>query len=237
MKEEYLKAIAFYRQHKFWGEPEYYNIGDDITFWQGDDFNDKYLSLKVIKPAKVHCYQHSTGKGIHKVYTKGDYPSLDELEGLSKFSVIPDNTYWAIALRLIDETKSPAGRYQLTFVAHGVGSTAIESTHKDDNAKYTQLESTASENEITCAIYVRDMQTGVYVIIGSIHLHYDSAHGVISVDDINILEESNFHLALTLVDNTKFDFIMSEKHSWLSYTQQQKIVFKFSIYVMPGLFE
>ncbi|MBB3231330.1 beta/gamma crystallin domain-containing protein [Halomonas stenophila] len=213
MKEEDLKAVAFYRKHDFGGEPEYYNIGDDVTFWQGDDFNDKYLSLIVIKPAKVHCYQHSTGKGVHKVYAKGDYPSLDELEGLSKFLVIPDNAYWAIALRLIDETKSPVGRYQLTFVAHGLGKTAIESSHKDDSAKYAQLESTTSDNEITCALYVRDMQTGAYVITGSIHLHFDSTHGVISVDDINVAEESTFHLEPHLVDNTKFDLIMSEKHA------------------------
>lgn len=67
---------VFYRQLNFGGTAEKYNIGADVTFWDGDNYNDKYLSLQVSGNTKVHCYQHSQGTGIKYIPKETTLASL-----------------------------------------------------------------------------------------------------------------------------------------------------------------
>lgn len=143
-------SVLFYRKWNFGGEAEHYKLGDNITFWEGDNFNDKYLSLEVTGKLKVHCYQHSNGKGIYRIFPPGRYSNLTAMGGLSKFWVgeyrdptppapkpepqpvpppepppEPGGEHdWALAFRLVDDLQndnSESERYEGRFAVAGLG--------------------------------------------------------------------------------------------------------------------
>lgn len=125
-------SVLFYRQRDFGGQGESYKLGDDITFWEGDDFNDKYQSVKITGKIKVYCYQHSHGNGVYRVFPPGQYNDLSAMGGLSKFWVgeyrdpnppkpkpgpqpVPEpepapepgtEHDWALAFRLVDDLRN-----------------------------------------------------------------------------------------------------------------------------------
>jgi len=194
--------VAFYREKNFGGSPEYYQLGDDVTFHYGDHFNDKYLSLKVINPVKILCYQHSDGSGIFKSYTQGNYASIEEINGLSKFQIVGIDTHFAVSMRLIDQTGGEPHQFLMTFNAHNIGDAEFYSG-KDS---YTPLPVTENNDLVTCAIYIRDMTTGEYIANGSMYFQYNATHGIIEVTT----PEETFppNLKVIRIDNTKFDFIL-----------------------------
>ncbi|WP_192016750.1 beta/gamma crystallin domain-containing protein [Photobacterium arenosum] len=194
--------VAFYREKNFGGSPDYYQLGDDITFHFGDDYNDKYLSLKVINPVKVHCYQHTDGSGIFKSYTHGDYASIEEMHGLSKFQIVNIDTHFAVSMRLIDETGGEPRQFLMTFNAHNIGDAEFWSGEET----YTSLPVTESSELITCAIYIRNIATGEYIANGSMYFHYNTTHGIIDV--VTPGETFPPNLKITRVDSTKFDFTL-----------------------------
>lgn len=78
--------IAFFRALNFEGDSIYFPVGETVTLRNSVD-NDAYLSLKVISNVEVHCWQNFDESGVYKIYTQGEYPSIKEIKGLSKFSV------------------------------------------------------------------------------------------------------------------------------------------------------
>jgi len=149
-------SVLFYRQRDFGGQGESYKLGDDITFWEGDDFNDKYQSVKITGKIKVYCYQHSHGNGVYRVFPPGQYNDLSAMGGLSKFWVgeyrdpnppkpkpgpqpvpepepVPEpgtEHDWALAFRLVDDLRNDnneSERYEGRFAVAGLGTKTAES--------------------------------------------------------------------------------------------------------------
>ncbi|MCM0147001.1 beta/gamma crystallin domain-containing protein [Photobacterium galatheae] len=197
--------LAFYREKNFGGTPEYYSLGDDVTFHNGDNFNDKYLSLKVINPVKVNCYQHSDGSGIFHSYTLGDYASIEEMGGLSKFQIIEIDTHFAISMRLIDETGGEPRQFMMTFNAHNIGDAQIWSGDQE----YSLLPVTENDDLVTCAIYIRDMTTGEYIANGSMYFQYNTNNGIVEI--VTPPETFPPNLTVKRIDNTKFDFTLTSR--------------------------
>ncbi|QUJ68985.1 hypothetical protein KDD30_07965 [Photobacterium sp. GJ3] len=194
--------VAFYREKNFGGSPEYYGLGDDVTFHYGDNFNDKYRSLKVINPVKINCYQHSDGSGIFKTYTQGDYADLAEIDGLSKFQILEIDTYFSISMRLIDQSGGEPRQFLMTFNAHNIGQAEFWSGNND----YTALPVTDNSDLVTCAIYIRDMSSGEYISNGSMYFQYNPQHGMIEI--VTNSETFPSNLKVQRIDNTKFDFTL-----------------------------
>lgn len=199
------RDVAFYREKNFGGSPEYYQLGDDITFHFGDAFNDKYLSLKVVNAVKINCYQHSDGSGIFKSYTQGDYASIEEINGLSKFQVVDIDTHFAVSMRLIDATDGEPRQFLMTFNAHNIGNTEFWS----GDMVYKSLPVTENNDLVTCAIYIRDMSSGEYVVNGSMYFKYNANNGIIEI----ITPEETFppNLKVIQIDNTKFNFTLIQR--------------------------
>jgi hypothetical protein len=198
-----MSDIAFYREKNLEGTPEYYNIGDDITFHQGDAYNDDYNSLDVISAnAKVNCYQNTDGSGVFHVYMPGTYDNLDLMKGLSKFQVLPLDATFSISVKLQDNTGGAPGDYTMTFSAAGIATVDVLSDADD----YTSLPSTASTDEITCAIYVRSNIDYHYAATGSVYLQYNATTGVITVTQT---EDFPTNMSVTQDDATKFTFYLN----------------------------
>ncbi|UTH73378.1 beta/gamma crystallin domain-containing protein [Chromobacterium sp. IIBBL 290-4] len=161
--------IAFFRTTNLQGEPDYYHVGDDVTFDFGDNFNDKYKSVEVGETAKVRCYQHINGSGLTHEYQPGRHQNIDaQISGLSKFQVLALDTAFAVGLKLHDKTGGEPGDYKMVFEAADIGRVEVPSGLDE----YVFLPSSSSTNETTCAIYVFD-RSGVAVATGAVFFHWD----------------------------------------------------------------
>ena len=218
------REVAFYRQKNFGGTPEYYDVYNDITFWEGDQYNDKYLSLKVIGNVNVHCYQHSHGTGIYKVYKRGDHPDLSEMGGLSKFWIAPagsdgggDEPHdWSIALRVVDDVfneKNESGRYKGRFAAPGLGTVSPLSESpdiSDQDARYSLLTGKGNTIDINCGIDIFYVKTNALVTSGQIIFTYNTSTGSVSITRqsiTNLLVDARIEKK----DNTRYDVNLSVK--------------------------
>ncbi|NJQ22342.1 hypothetical protein HCO69_22330 [Pantoea sp. LS15] len=216
--------VAFYRSKNFGGAGEFYNVYNDVTFWQGDNFNDKYLSLRVIGNVNVHCYQHSYGTGIYKVYKQGDHPDISEMGGLSKFWIAPAGSDgggdelpdWSIALRLVDDVlneNNEPGRYKGRFAAAGLGTVSPVSESpdiSDQDARYSLLTGKGNTIDINCGIDIFYIKTNALVASGQIIFTYNTSTGSVSITSqtiTNILVDTKIEAK----DNTRYDIKLSVK--------------------------
>lgn len=218
--EQYGQSVtaaeaAFYRQTNFGGQPETYNVGDNVTFWEGDNYNDKYMSLKVTGAFKVHCYQHSSGTGIYKVYTQGDHPDLSAMGGLSKFWIGAGD--WAIAFRTVDRVDNSDDQYD-RFRSHiaiaGLGTVVSESEPESVpvvDQKYKQLAGKDHISEINCAINVFHRKTNILVANGQVVFRYNAQSGVVDIKSSN-LTEVQVKVSIKPIDNTRFEVLLDYKN-------------------------
>mgnify|MGYP002677460158 CR=1 FL=1 len=205
---------AFYRAVNFDGQPETYDSGADVTFWEGDNYNDKYKSLKVHGDVKVHCYQHSYGTGIYKVYTKGDYPDLSAMGGLSKFWI--GHGDWAISFRTVDAVDNSENHYD-RFRSHiavaGLGTVISESEPADvpvGEQTYRQLEGKEHISEINCAINIFHRKTNILVANGQVIFRYNEKSGVVDIKSSS-LTNVQVKASIKPVDNTRFEVLLEYK--------------------------
>lgn len=192
------------------GPGDAYFQGDNIDFCSGSDpLNDEYHSLIVANGTRVNCWQHCNGTGQFRTYTDGPHDDISDIGGLSKFQVLPMESSYAIGLKLTDGTGlgHPPGFYEMTFVAHDIGDAGVPSGAED----YVYLPSSSSEAVLTCAIYVRNLQSGVYVATGSVYLQWDHETGIISIDDQEETFPSN--MSVTQDDNTHFTFTLNSENA------------------------
>ncbi|CAJ1923090.1 beta/gamma crystallin domain-containing protein [Aeromonas jandaei] len=192
-------TASFYRQLNFGGSPERYLAGSDVTFSYGDNFNDKYLSLIVDDGLKVRCHQHSDGSGIYKEYKTGSYKNMGgEIGGLSKFQVLTNQTSFMMAVQL--QTKVPGykpGEMSMDFNAADIGSVTALNEYG-----YVSLPSSATTNYTVCAVYVRDLMSGIYLATGSVYFRWDELAGIIVIND----NDSNLPYNLTYMQDSATSF-------------------------------
>ncbi|WP_199152665.1 beta/gamma crystallin domain-containing protein [Chromobacterium sp. ASV23] len=161
--------IAFFRTKDLQGEPDFYKVGDDITFQFGDNFNDKYKSVEVGETAKVRCYQHTNASGLTHEYLPGRHQNIDaQISGLSKFQVLALDTAFAVGLRLHDKTGGAPGEYTMVFEAAEIGRVEVPS----GLGNYVFLPASSSSNETTCAIFVFN-RDGISVASGAVYFRWD----------------------------------------------------------------
>ncbi|EML5380997.1 hypothetical protein RVW18_004219 [Enterobacter bugandensis] len=205
---------AFYREVNFGGLPETYDVGADVTFWDGDNYNDKYKSLKVNGDVKVHCYQHSHGTGIYKVYTKGDHPDLSAMGGLSKFWIGPGD--WAIAFRTadaVDNSDNHYDRFRSHIAVAGLGTVISESEPADvpiEEQTYKQLAGKDHISEINCAINIFHRKTNILVANGQVIFRYNEQSGVVDIKSSS-LTGVQVKASIKSIDNTRFEVLLEFK--------------------------
>lgn len=205
---------AFYRAVNFAGQPENYYVGDDVTFWEGDNYNDKYLSLKVNGDFKVHCYQHSYGTGIYKVYTRGEYPDISAIGGLSKFWIGPGD--WALAFRTVDvvnNTDNQADRFKSHIAVAGLGTVISGSEPADvpvEEQTFIQLAGKENMSEINCAINIFHRKTNILVANGQVIFRYNQQNGVVDIKSSN-LTDLQVKATIKMVDNTRSEIRLEFK--------------------------
>ncbi|ENI4128951.1 hypothetical protein ABXY91_002354 [Vibrio fluvialis] len=205
---------AFYRATNFGGTPETYNVGADVTFWDGDGYNDKYLSLKVTGDVKVHCYQHSYGTGIYKVYTQGDHPNLSEMGGLSKFWIGPGD--WAVAFRTVDSvnnSENQSNRFKSHIAVAGLGTVESYSEYPDvpiGEQVFKQLAGKEHISEINCAINIFHMKTNILVSSGQVIFRYNEQSGVVDIKSSSF-NDVQVNVSIKAIDNTRFEILIEYK--------------------------
>lgn len=233
------RGAAFFRSRDFGGAPEYYREGDDVTFWEGDDFNDKYLSLKVTGKVKVYCYQHSYGNGIFRTFRRGDYADLSPMNGLSKFWIGPDRDEppkpgpapfpdpepapepskphdWAFAFRVVDAVRNDdaeAERYEGRFAVAGLGTVSVQSEQPDvpdGSQRYVQLNGRGNIDQINCEVQLFHFTTNLLVAKAQVVFKYHATSGEVSIVK-NVPEGLLTDVKVTQRDNTRFDVTLSLK--------------------------
>lgn len=193
-----LGKVNFYEAYKWGGDPSPFKIGDDITFQWPEDLNDKFKSCVVAADAKVLAWQHTNGTGIYSEL-EGAVESLAFIEGLSRFKVIQGTT-GVIAFRFVDKTGGGPRKYSLMLNVREVGAVTMLSNDGSDDFK---LVGTLPKDgpPVTTAVYVRNMETGVYLANGSIFFQWKNGQ-------VEIVEDDNFPKQLKAKRDSANKFIM-----------------------------
>lgn len=183
-----MSVASFYLEHDFGGTSHDWGAPSDVTFYSGDEYNDKFLSLIVGPNLKVQCHQHSDGSGRYIEYKEGRYPNMgDDIGGLSQFQVLQDSTTFGIGIALKSNIEnSQPGDYSLDLKAYEIGEVLVLS---DEERKV--LPSTSVENEITCSLYIRDTHSYVYVATGSVYFKWDPESGIVDLVEADSAIPSN----------------------------------------------
>ncbi|PHM46451.1 hypothetical protein Xmau_00865 [Xenorhabdus mauleonii] len=129
-----------------------------------------------------------------------------------------DTTYYqqpnfSIDFNLIDTTDAKSGNYLMILDAEGLRNAQVSSVKVGSKMEYVQISSTASSNELACAIYIRNQSNHSYPLIGTMYINYHPLSGIVDITSVKVSTESQLDIDVDRVDHAKFDFKLTAKQS------------------------
>ncbi|MDX7986621.1 hypothetical protein FE392_04625 [Xenorhabdus sp. 12] len=120
---------------------------------------------------------------------------------------------FSIDFNLIDTTDAKAGTYLMILDAEGLRNAHIPSVKIGNKMEYAQISSTASSNELACAIYIRNQNNHSYPLVGTMYINYHPLSGIVDITSVKVSPESQLDIDIDRVGNAKFDFKLTAKQS------------------------
>ncbi|MFF5131312.1 beta/gamma crystallin domain-containing protein [Streptomyces syringium] len=78
--------VTFYTGLNYTGDAHTYDIGDAVRFAEEDPLNDKFLSVKLGRRARILAWQHGSQRGNYREW-EADQPDISNIGGLTRFKV------------------------------------------------------------------------------------------------------------------------------------------------------
>ncbi|TRX98193.1 hypothetical protein FHL15_000838 [Xylaria flabelliformis] len=168
-------AADFYEKPNYEGERTTYSIYETHDF-SPKKIVDLYQSVKVGTGVKVLCWNEPDTDGSY-ADVRGRQPEIKNLT-FNHLSIDDTDTH-IVSFKFVDKTSNNSGDYSLTVKLHNSDQRIIYSNEGD----YYKIAGKfrASDGEVTTAISVRNVHTGVYLTTGSIYFKWNSDVGSVDI--------------------------------------------------------
>ncbi|KAI1755057.1 membrane binding-domain-containing protein [Xylaria castorea] len=161
-------AADFYEKLNYGGKLTTYSINETHDF-SPKTIVDLYQSVKVGTAVRVFCWNEPDTDGSYRE-VGGNLPDLKGLN-FNSLSVDDVDTH-IVSFKFVDKTSDNRGDYSLTVQLHNSDQRILISNEGDYYKIAGKFK--ASDGDITTAVSVRNVQTGVYPATGSIHFEWNN---------------------------------------------------------------